>query len=82
MNMFAKLAIWSTFALALVPAVLGHAAVSPVLGVNANRGDVKRPTNAVPCGNGVNIANLLNSRTVANVGANGQFRATATSFNG
>ncbi|KAJ2933063.1 hypothetical protein H1R20_g4040, partial [Candolleomyces eurysporus] len=82
--MFANFFVLSAFVLALVSQAYGHAAVSPMVGVNGTprRNDVKRPSNANPCGAGINVAQALNSATAVTAAADGSFTVTAIAFNG
>ncbi len=61
-----------------------HAGVSPALGVaggTLKRSDVKRPSKANPCGQGVNIASVLDTSTAVPAGGNGEVPVTAINFN-
>jgi len=82
--MFSK--IWTSAALVLALAlqVSAHAAIAPALGVSGTpgRNDAKRPNANSPCGAGVNIANTIDTSTVAAANAAGSFNAVAINFNG
>jgi hypothetical protein len=84
LNMLAKIWASVTVLIALSLQAHAHAAVAPVIGVSGapKRSDVKRPSNANPCGAGVNIATALRSATPVAAAADGTFTATVTNFNG
>ncbi|KAH8113914.1 hypothetical protein DFH11DRAFT_1598188 [Phellopilus nigrolimitatus] len=84
--MFAKyLSSLSLLALALsLPyQALGHAIITPALGVSGTpaRSDVTKPSSASPCGSGVNVASALAGSTAVQATANA-FAVTVTNFNG
>ncbi|KAJ3535614.1 hypothetical protein NMY22_g6406 [Coprinellus aureogranulatus] len=76
--------ILATVFLGLFSQVHAHAAVSPMLGVNGTpvRNNVKKPSNANPCGAGINIAQSINNAQAVTAAADGSFTVTAISFNG
>lgn len=80
--MFSKVFIALALAFGLALNVQAHALIAPAIGVTGTgvRSDVKRPTNARPCGN-VNIANSLASSTAVSANADGSFSMTITNFN-
>ena len=80
--MFSKL-FSAALVLGLTLQVSAHAIINPALGVTgtARRNDVKRPSTASPCGNGVNVAQQLAASTAVTMNGN-TFTTTVTNFNG
>lgn len=82
--MLAKsLPVLSALLLSLSYHALGHAIITPALGVSgtAARSDVTRPSNNAPCGNGVNVANAIGGSSAVQANGN-SFTVTVTNFNG
>jgi len=81
--MFSKSFFASALVLAFAAHAQAHAIIAPALGVAGTpaRSDVKRPSTAAPCGNGVNVASTLAAATPVQAAADGTFTVTVTNFN-
>jgi len=75
--------IASLLILSLALHASGHALIAPMLGVARNppiRDDVQRPSNEKPCGE-IDIARTIDTSRAVELGGDGTFNVTVTSFN-